>query len=135
MAIQFDVDAAIAKIAVLVQTHGPQAMETAIQVTRIDAINTLIQVPANAGLAFFGFKAAQLLARRAKKASENADAYDVGIAGAGWAVGSGAAAIFGVVALIIALTGLFDAWAWVGLFNPQLGLAHKIMLSIGGDHG
>ena len=38
--------------------------------------------------------------------------------------------VFGCISLIAfveGVDGLLDAWMWIGIFNPELALAHKVM--------
>lgn len=124
--IQFNVDAALAKLEALVSTHGPQAIDMAAQVVRINALNELSCVPVAGVLALAAGYGMRWCYRRAKAAT---DTYDDDF---GWWIGFCIAGILALFTLALCLDALCDVWAWVALFNPKLALAHEIMQRLGG---
>ena len=45
----------------------------------------------------------------------------------GWALGLGIGGIVSMVFALVSVRALFDVWNWVGIFNPKLALAHRIL--------
>lgn len=129
--INFDVDAAIAKLGQLSQEHGPQAVNLAAQVVQVNAINTLTGIPAWGAVTAAALYGCHWCFRRFEKVRQGGeyDEYDAPL----WLCGI---VPFGIGALI-GFTGfmyaLFDVWAWVALFNPKLALAHEVFAKIAGS--
>jgi hypothetical protein len=122
MAIQFDVDAALAKLSALVSAHGAQAVETAIHVQQIDSINSLT------GILGWGTMVGFFLwgARWCRKRLDDVNDYD----GDAWGIATGMCFVAAGGFMIPTLVSLLNVWAWIGLFNPKLALAHTILEKI-----
>lgn len=132
MQVKFDVDAALAKLGQLAQAHGQEAINAAVQVKQVDSINHLIGIPGwGAVLVACGFAAYGI--RKWWGRFDAADDFDTrdfgklscGIAGLILALGTALSAFAFICAL-------FGVWAWVGLFNPKLALAHDILVKLVG---
>lgn len=113
------------KLEQLAVAHGDKAVDLALGAARVDALYSisiglaLVIVAVVAGCVSNWFR------KQAIEASETAPAYSD--APFGWGVGAvligmGAAAI-GVVALL----KLSNAWAWAGLFYPELWIAKRVL--------
>lgn len=126
VAIQFNVDQALAKLGELVQQHGPQAVETAAHVVQVDAMGTIVR---GVGLMALGAASAAGAVVCFKRASDGdpcsfADAL----------LAPMLSFVFGIVAplvLVMGLLNVIDVWSWVAIFDPKLALAHEIMQRLG----
>lgn len=154
--IQFNVDQALQKLGELVAKHGPQAVDVAIQVVRVDAVGQL----AMGGFALLVAAACAATALRCWSIARSKEvAWEVyreesdkfryptlyndgkqaprptmpaGLepeAVMGVSVG---AAVVGSIAIVVALFGLIDPWAWVAVFSPKLALAHQVLAKFAG---
>lgn len=130
-AIQFNVDAALQKVADLIQQHGKEAVDTAMSVEQVSGATILLQ---NTALAALGGALALgawklLLKGRVIHAADEGFMHD-----ASWPafISGGVIALAAFVTLLTAGTGLLDVWNWIYVFNPKLGLAHDIMLRFAG---
>ena len=122
-AIQFNVDAALAKLGELVTKHGPQAVDLAASVVQVEAVNDLLGFPGWIATMLFFLWGARLAQRKA-----GADRYDESAWGFVIVLAFGAAGL----CFIAALTALLNVWSWVALFNPKLALAHHILSKLTG---
>ena len=143
--VQFNVDQALTKLGELVSKHGPQAVDLAAEVVRVNAIGTI--VPGLIGAlvsAASVYGACKLYALGTRKNKEHAAAYnaylkdrtgtlsnpdDESIAPFGIAIGLGVVALFSTITSLVLLT---DVWAWVALFNPKLALAREVIVKLAG---
>lgn len=132
MAIQFNVDAALAKLGELINQHGPQAVKMAEQIVQVNAVGSLVQ-----GVLFLLFAAATgggafWLWRRVYK--ESLKSY--GEVSDFVAMGGGITAfLLSAVTVFLFINGLanvLDVWVWVAVFNPQLGLGHEVLRRVAG---
>jgi len=103
---------------------GKQAVEMALVDTRVTAIGNLVLGAALLVLTLW-------LIRKASKwfsvyIGDRYDAEELHLAGA--IFGSILALVCGIASLIC----LLDIWNWVGAFNPEAGLAHRLIQAIGG---
>lgn len=121
MTINFDVDAALAKLGELATQHGPQAVDLAAQVVQVDAAGGLVIGTACLLAAVIGGRKAIKVLRAG---------YDEE-----W--GDGPLIVGGIVGCVVAaLVGIFgaacllDIWNWVGVFNPKLALAHEVFVKL-----
>lgn len=121
--IQFNVDAALAKLGELVTKHGPQAVDLAASVVQVEAVNDLLGFPGWIAAMLFFLWGARLAQRKA-----DADEYSESMWGFGIALSFGAAGF----CFIAALTALLDVWSWVALFNPKLALAYHFLSKLTG---
>lgn len=122
--ITFNVDAALAKLGELVSQHGQQALDAAVSVERASSVNALAQA---GGWLVVSAAVGWVAVRLFKKAGSGE--YDDQIIYLPFGVvtlAGFAAAAFGVV------LPLFNAWVWIGIFNPKLALAHDVMLRMAG---
>ncbi len=122
--IQFNVDEALAKAGELVAKHGPQVIDGAAQVVRINAVQSLLTGALAGGLLYGGIRAFSFFAQKAKAAY---DEDDLGMPMIGWGVLIGVDVIACGIATAFTLGNIFDVWAWVALFNPKLALAHQLL--------
>lgn len=106
------------KLAELAAQYGPDVVNAAIEVARITALRPIIGGAVCAVVSY-------VLLRFSIKAFQTAKADDwdnpVYIVGCGFSgiISSG----FGTAAAIY----LFDVWNWVGVFEPKLWIAHRIL--------
>ena len=123
MSIEFNADAALAKLEALVAQHGPQAVDTAAEVVRVGAIGDLI---VGAGCAVATALIWRTLHRVSTTRWKETDVFDDPM-GPFPMIALLAAGFLSCVTTIGALEGLLDVWNWVALFNPKLALAHQIL--------
>jgi len=114
---------AFGKIEELTRQYGPQAVDTAAEVTRVNAIGHFMWA---GGFATLTFACAALLALSIWRLRKG-DGYDDGP----WEFGCVAGGLGGLISFAVAVAGLFDVWAWVALSNPKLALAHDVLAKIG----
>jgi hypothetical protein len=140
--IQFNVDAALAKLGELVTKHGPQAIDLAAQVIRVNAIGEIIVGVAVASIAMASSIAAAKVCL--PKWAERRVVYRAWLDdmtgkirmprddGFGWMMGAGMTwGLSGIATLVVALPCLLNVWNWVAIFSPKLALAHTILAKIG----
>lgn len=127
--IQFNVDAALAKLGELVAKHGPDAVNLAAQVVQINAVQTLLTGAASAVILGVAVKAFGFFARRQQAAYAEDD---IGLPMIGWLLVLLGDLIAGGIATAYTLGDLLDVWAWVALFNPKLALAHEVLAKLTG---
>lgn len=105
--------------------HGDLAVDIAITVVRVEAFDTIAK--GFAGIALFCFSAVLFWKFAAPwvRHGVNIGPDDVTalFGGAGFGVG---ALFFGVMGLLFA-PNLFSVWAWVGIFEPKLYIAKRIL--------
>jgi hypothetical protein len=120
MAVEFNVDAALAKLEALATTYGPKAVDLGAEVAKVDAINNLLQGAAQIALACgVGFLAAKLSGPvRAEISKSDTLDQDPLI----MVFGGMATAILTIVAIVLFASGSFDVvnvWNWVGITQPN----------------
>lgn len=100
------------------QHLAPKAADVALQTARINALGDVIE----GVFSLIVFGCLVLFWRKIywRWANNGADEIAVGLSGAGLAI---AMAFFAVGAFI----DLVNIWTWVGIFHPELALAHKII--------
>lgn len=129
--IQFNVDAALAKLGELVQQHGPDAVNLAAQVVQVNAAGNLIV----GVLALAAAGGCAALIKRPLKVVREESAKDFMVRNDArelfGVVGVVALTIVGTILAIVSAVSLFDVWTWIGLFNPKLALAHEVLSRIG----
>lgn len=113
----------IDKLTKLAETHGGQAIEMAVAVARIEAIQTVVfgLIALASSIALWFFFVRKL---RAANAERWAEPFPNGVP----CLVSGALLI---VAVLAAAVHLPNGWAWVGMFEPKLYLAKQIMKAAG----
>lgn len=124
--IQFNIDAALAKLGDLVAKHGLDAVNLAAQVVQVNAIDTLVSGLGYATIGGALFMAARFSLRRLQAMDSSYD----GALGWGLALGSTSAAT--LLLAYFAVACLTNVWAWVALFNPKLALAHDVLAKLTG---
>lgn len=129
MSIQFNADALIDKASQLVQAHGGQAVEIAAKVVQVDSINSLSGIPACGAVAGFSVWASFRLWRMGQFDMEGRD-WDTMPQHLVAYLGAVAAMVVAAYAAALFAVALFDVWAWVGLFDPKLALAHQVLLKV-----
>lgn len=125
-AITFNADAALAKLEAAVATHGPEAVNIASEVVRINAVNDLMSSAGFAVVSGVCFYAARVCfnyvfpknADGQREWDEDAIPAVFGLV-ISWLLGA-------FIFCACALPPLFTAWTWVALFNPKLALAHDL---------
>lgn len=112
------------KIEAITEKYAPDVAEAAIEATRISAIGDLVSTLAClvmllAGV-YGGLKLSAFFVRR-----KEADGY-----WSDWEMlyvpSYAITVIAGAMGLIGFVFGISDTWMWVTIFNPELGLAHKL---------
>lgn len=163
MAIEFNVDQALAKLGEIVATHGPQAVDLAVRTTQAEGIGKLLVGAAAAALAVgLGVLSARMYrkivsinathdkwrtierayndqrSRRSYDAKARAEA-DIELPDEPASTTESQAAFviipgaIAVLAALVAAVRLADIWAWIAAFQPELALAHDIMQRVTGQ--
>lgn len=132
MAIQFNIDAALAKLGELINQHGPEAVKLAEQVVQINAISILVH-----GVLFLLFATATgggsfWLWRRVYKESLKDYASTNDFIAMGGGIAAFLLSALTVCLFINGLADTLDVWSWVAAFNPQLGLGHEVLRRVAG---
>lgn len=108
--------------------YGPEVVDAALNVARVSAAKPLV---AGFGilvlatiLGVTGIRLFQTGRKDNLLANEKAGYSNVGEARMAF---GGACAVAGVVSLIISGTLLLNIWNWVGIFAPELWIAHRVL--------
>ena len=104
--------------------YAADVTTAAIEATRISAINELASCAVGALLLFTGLFLGKKLTNyfvRKKEAGGYYTDWEIGFFITGVVT-----VILGVIGGIKFVFGITDIWMWVTIFNPELGLAHKI---------
>lgn len=105
------------KLGDLAKQYGPDVVNGALEIARIDALSQLVpSILFLAVLAYFGGNATQYLR---KLFDEGDDALAIPLL----VVGGIITAVLG----LCAIATVCDVWVWVGVFEPKLYLAKKIL--------
>lgn len=151
MTVNFDADRALDRLAELVRQHGPEAVNIAVQVVQINAIQgVVVAAAALVALVVTIRFATSRLSRAIKQQTAHDRAFETYIKTDGaddtlrrawkntpdsdpvdWIAG-GAAAVIAAVSFVMATTCLLNIWTWIALFNPHLALAHDVWTRIAG---
>lgn len=96
---------------------APEAVEAAILVVQLNAINELIFSAVSVLYAwlFMKYCSQKVINAWREMGSE------------GWAIGGAVAGFVGFVLLICSLVTILNVWTWVALFNPKLYIARQIL--------
>lgn len=117
--VKLDLDAAFNKLGEVAAKYGPQAVDVAAEVVRVNAIGTIVVGLACAvllGLCIFFFRWGL------KKNQDNYyDDYMPVLVSSSCGI-----ILFGIAAAL----HLLNIWAWVALFNPKLALARDIWVKL-----
>jgi len=105
------------KIGDLATQYGPQATELAMTVARVSAAQTIVIGAASIGVCYAAFKIGNWCLGILKDDELNAGAFVGAIISACCFVG-GAISVF---------ANFLNAFAWIGLFHPEIYIAAKIM--------
>ena len=109
----------------MVEAYGSDAIDLALNVARIDAFSHLVPGSVCAVVAtalFFFFRFA------AKKWDEDYASQTGHYKHSSWDVPTIISALLGTVLSVIAVAFLFNIWAWVGIFYPELWIVKKFFL-------
>lgn len=113
----------LAKLQQLADPHGAEAVQLAVKAAQIDAIQTIVVGFMGLGFAVLFLTTGPLAITRSVRLDDEGDegrAIAFGVYGA-------ASTVFGILATIGAVTGLGSVKAWVGMSDPKLYLAHRIL--------
>lgn len=123
-------DQLAAKMAELAQQYGPEAIDAGLAVARIEAAQGIVKgfvfLIVSAVFSFICYKLTKIgfnLARIYKLPETSYSAPD-----GTWQIAVGICA--GVLASITGITfvvALSDIWNWVGIFEPKLWIAHRLL--------
>lgn len=139
--IQFNVDQALAKLGELVAKHGPQAVDLAADVVRVNALGDVVTGGLLLVLSAVALFAASRLVQRWSTASAAYREWSVDDNrryaarpddGSGWGAGAAVAGVVGAMAVLASLTRLADVWVWAAFINPKLALAHQVLAKFAG---
>lgn len=110
------------KLTELTKQYGPDVAHAALSLARVDAINSLVPhiVAAIAFVLLWRWVSAHI----AKTKTNRGERYDFTDCNPVVLIGGGMAVF---ISGLIASVGLFNVWAWVGIFEPKLWLAKRIL--------
>jgi hypothetical protein len=126
-------DAMVAKLATLADKYGPEVIDSALLVVRLDGVKTILMGIVFAALAGAGafawrrlFRAyrpvaaawSQYWASHTPRPKESDDPYIFGLIGL---------AVASVVCAIAAVVHLLDFWAYVAIAEPKLWVAKRLL--------
>ena len=151
--INFDFDAALAKLNELAVEHGPQAIDLAVRVKQAESIGQiavgLAVAAATVGIGVATYKltikALQSLQTDSLREAwqdhkrypslykEPAFPHPEPTITPVWMTGAIVSGILAVTFCINAAASLFDKWAWIGAFAPELALANDVMQKVLGS--
>ena len=144
--VEFNVDQALAKLGELVAKHGPEAVNLASEVVRVNSLGNLVTGAAFAVAGVGVAVASAVLIRRFLKVNRpysiayrawrddrtGASRLPTGDDGIGWCVAGAMTGVFSGFLTVSACSYLLDVWTWVGLSNPKLALAHQVLQRLTG---
>lgn len=113
------------KLEQLAAAHGDKAVDLALGAARVDALYSLTIGLALMIIAVVAGCTSNWFRKQAIEASETAPAHSD--APFGWGVGAVLIGMGAAVTGALALTKLANAWAWAGLFYPELWIAKKVL--------
>jgi hypothetical protein len=120
-------DQIAAKMGELAQQYGPDVVNAAVEVARFTAAGNILSGAVAASIAFFAFRWGTARgARAAEICRKKGDEYWASMEmphGFGCIVGF----IAGAVCSGIAIERLASIWNWVGIFEPKLYIAHRVL--------
>jgi len=112
------------KIEVITTNYAPDVTEAAIQAVRVSAISELVTCLTGFILLGVGvFAGRKLINFFVRKKEEDGYWSDWEI---GYGISSLIVVIVGVIGGLEFAFGITDVWMWTTIFNPELGLAHKL---------
>lgn len=100
----------------LAKQYGPDVADAALMMARIDAAQGLVGGVVAAVITWVCFVSTRSLIKKAK-----AQPYEM------WDVGAIIVGVCGAFAALVAVLTLADIWRWVGIFEPKLWLAKRIL--------
>ena len=112
------------KIEAITESYAPDVAAAAIEAVRISAIGDLVACITGVVLlcagVFAGRKLISFFVRKKKEDGYFSD-WEIGFALTAFIVG-----VIGVIGGIQFAFNITDVWMWTTIFNPELGLAHKL---------
>ena len=128
-----EVNTLLAKMQAGISHYAPQAWHTMLVVKQIDSLGTLLNGGLTLLLAIIAWIVCGLCLRAALKFHAETDdygnlkhKYDMAPAFPGIVVGG----VVGLIASIVTFLTLSDIWAWVGVYNPSIAVAHDILVRV-----
>lgn len=112
------------KLAEMGQQLGPQVWDLTLTAMRVQALHGIMQGLSGIVAMYVCYRIALKLYPPVRKAWTNFDNEAVGFGG-GFALA--VATIVGMVGLVVASSNLLSAWLWIGLYDPRLLLAKKVL--------
>jgi hypothetical protein len=112
------------KMAELAVQYGPDVVNAGLEVARFTAIGNLI---GGLGWAVFTGVLVKTGLHWAKKAKQWNDEEGDNPVVFAYGMGAGCAVIGAIPAGLSALWPIFTVWNWVGIFEPKLWIAHRIL--------
>lgn len=126
-------DAVIAKLGTLADKYGPEVVNSALWVVRVDGISNvasnLVGAAIGGSVAYVAFRwvrghiAAQKAAHR-----ETHRGFDLTLdADPGVCIFGSVAGVAGATAVVVCTVKFLDIWNWVAIFEPKLWVAKKLL--------
>ena len=112
------------KIEAITESYAPDVAAAAIEAVRISAIGDLVACITGVVLLCAGvFSGRKLISFFVRKKEEDGyfSDWEIGFALTAFIVG-----VIGVIGGIQFAFNITDVWMWTTIFNPELGLAHKL---------
>ena len=109
--------------------HGPEAVQLAETVARLDAIRTLIVSGGFVGLGSFGglWVMRRIKAHIAEVKVAEGPTYEIYDTNPLIVIGGGVALLFAAVSVVGGLSDLLNPLAWAGAFEPKVWIAAKLL--------
>lgn len=112
------------KLAQLAEQYGPDVVNAGIEVARFTAAGKLLSGVGYAIVGWALYKTSMWLFAKAKAWAEEDEGHPFAIFSG---VGGGVVFLGVIAAFYSALAPFFSIWNWVGLIEPKLWIAHRIL--------
>lgn len=113
------------KMEALTESYAPEVYNKAIEVTQLASfaalVETFVTFVIGLALMYAGYRFF-VLAKKKFDDGERSEFWEV-IVPVVSVIGGAIGTVFSSVAFIF----LFDVWTWIGVFNPELALAYKVL--------
>ena len=113
------IEAFATKLQSLASEYGPEVVDAALWVARVDALQKITLAVLLAVLAAIAWGTVRPLIRWGKKVDPN---WESPAPALGYLSG-----ILGSILGLIALIKIFDPWPWVGVIEPQIWIAKRVL--------
>lgn len=125
-------EAVVAKLGTMAEKYGPEVVDSALWVVRVNGIQELVSrlaIGVFFGAVFYVLarKVAAHIAENKARVAAKGRAFDVTDCDPFVVVFIGGSAAISGVGAAIALIGMTDVWRWVAIFEPKLWVAKRLL--------